>query len=133
MATLESLHELLDHAVRLLDQAAGEIRDVPLEPAKPNIRRIGEILGQIFDLQREIYRLRPELIPTHLWEARGDKADPSPDQVVRGAFRRVEIAKETSDFPMAIKLLEFLLRTQPTGSHVDRAKSELESLKRGHP
>jgi len=93
MATLESLHETLDGAAKLLDQAAGEIRDIPLEPRRDNIRRVGEILGQIFDLQREIYRLRPELIPTSLWEARGINADPSPAQVVEGAFRRIDIAR----------------------------------------
>jgi len=51
MATIESLHELLRTAARNLDDAAREIRDVPLEPVKENIRRIGEALGHLFDLE----------------------------------------------------------------------------------
>jgi heme-degrading monooxygenase HmoA len=125
---LESLHARLDSAAMLLDVAAGEIRDIPLEPAKPSIRRVGEALGQIFDIQREIYRFKPELIPTSLWEGAAN-ADPSSEQIVRGAFRRVETAEAAGDVPMAIKLLEFLLRVQPDGDHVERARDELARLK----
>ena len=126
---LESLHGRLDSAAMLLDEAAGEIRDIPLDPAKPNIRRIGEALGQIFDIQREIYRDKPELIPTSLWELHGANADPSNEQIVRGAFRRIETAEAAGDIPMAVKLLEFLLRCQPKGDHVERARTDLARLK----
>lgn len=129
MTTFESLYEKLDGATRLLDQAAGEIRDIPLEPKSANIRVIAETLSQIFDLQRQIYHHRPELIPTHLWDIRKPDGNPSPELIIRGAFRRVEIAERNGDIPLAIQLLEFLLSVQPDGSHVDRARNELARLK----
>jgi hypothetical protein len=133
MATLETLHEHLTGAANLLDDAAHEIRNIPFEPTNANIRRIGEILVQIFDLQREIYRLRPELIPTHLWDVRGANADPSPAIIVQGALRRIDIARKSGDVPMAIQLLEFLLRTQPEGEHVGQAQALLRELNSERP
>jgi hypothetical protein len=46
--TLESLQGLLTRAAKLLDKAAGEIRDLPLEPRGKNIKLIGENLANIF-------------------------------------------------------------------------------------
>jgi hypothetical protein len=131
MATLESLYEQLAKATQSLNAAAGEIRDVPLEPVRPNIMLIADALSKVFDLQRKIYHHRPELIPHVLWEVR-EGADPSPELVVRGAFRRAEIAEAAGDTSLAEQLLEFLLRTQPSGNHVDRAKSELIRLRGNH-
>ena len=129
MSTFESLHEKLEAATRLLDQAAADIRDIPLEPKSANIGVIAETLSQLYDLMRQIYPHRPELIPTHLWEIRKPDGNPSPDLIVRGALRRAQIAERSGDTPMAIQLLEFLLRAQPDGGHVDRAKRELVRLK----
>ncbi len=66
MASLESINEKLQIAAKNLDQAAQEIRDVPLEPAEEHIRRLGEALTSIFRIQHEIYRLRPGLKPENL-------------------------------------------------------------------
>jgi len=129
MTTLESLYEKLEGATQLLDRAAADIRDIPLEPKSANIRAIAETLSQIFDLQRQIYHQRPELIPTHLWDIRKPGGNPPPELIIRGAFRKVELAERSGDVPLAIQLLEFLLRVQPEGSHVDRAKRELARLK----
>jgi len=68
MASLESINEKLRVAAEMLDQAASEIRDLPLDPAKKHIGGIGEALGNIFQIQHEIYRLRPELQPDFLKE-----------------------------------------------------------------
>jgi len=127
--TLEALHEQLNHAESLLDQAAGQIREIPLEPVSANVRRIGEILAQIFELHTEIYKLRPELIPTHLWGVTGPNANPSIDQIIHGAFRRAETAESNGDYGLAIQLIEFLLQCQPSGAHVGRALSEINRLK----
>ena len=132
MATLESLYEKLEGATRLLDQAAGDIRDLPLEPKRANIKVIGEALSQIFELQRQIYHQRPELIPTYLWDIRKSDSNPTPEMIVRGAFRRIETAEQSGDVALAVQLLEFLLRVQPEGSHVDQAKKDLNRLKRNH-
>ena len=74
MASLESINEKLRVAAENLDQAATEIRDLPLEPPKQHIRAIGEALANVFQIQHEIYRLRPELEPAYLREE-----SPEPD------------------------------------------------------
>lgn len=72
MATLESIDSLLKSAAQILDEAAGEIRDCPLNPTEVHIHSIGEALVSIFQIQHEIYRLRPDLLPDHLkYESEG--------------------------------------------------------------
>ena len=61
MASFKSLHEHLQIAAERLDQAANEIRDLPLEPAKKHIRLVGEALTNIFQVQSQIYQQIPEL------------------------------------------------------------------------
>ncbi len=73
MASLESINEKLRVAAEHLDQAATEIRDLPLEPPKQHILAIGEALANVFQIQHEIYRLRPELQPAYL---KGDQPEP---------------------------------------------------------
>ncbi|MEW6585497.1 MAG: DUF3658 domain-containing protein [Nitrospirota bacterium] len=55
-------------AAENLDQAANEISDLPLDPPQKHIRAIGEALVNIFQIQHEIYRLRPDLRPDYLNE-----------------------------------------------------------------
>ena len=68
MASLESINEKLRAAAEMLDQAAHEIRDLRLDPAKKLISGIGVALGNIFQIQHEIFRLRPDLQPDFLKE-----------------------------------------------------------------
>ena len=74
MASLESINEKLQVAAESLDQAAKEIRDLPLDPPTKHIRAIGEALGTIFQIQHEIFRSRPDLQPNFL-----KKETPVPD------------------------------------------------------
>jgi hypothetical protein len=63
MPTLDELDDQLTAAASILDMAAVTIRDCPLEPTQDHIRRIGEALASIFDIQRAIYEKRPDLKP----------------------------------------------------------------------
>jgi hypothetical protein len=62
---IERLNEYLDESVRLLDRFAELIRDAGFN-SHQNIRRIGEALAIVFDIQSEIYQVRPELTPEDL-------------------------------------------------------------------
>ena len=64
-ASLESLEALLRVAAQNLDLSASMIRDLGLSPDK-NIRKVGEALASIFEIQHEIYEIRPELKPDYL-------------------------------------------------------------------
>ncbi len=65
MASIDRLDKLLARAGRLLDEAAGEIRDLRLNSTK-NIRKIGEVLAAISEIRLEIYKQRPDLTPSYL-------------------------------------------------------------------
>lgn len=66
MVTPESIHRLLSVAASLLDLAATEIRDAKIEPVRENIERVGKALAEVFEIQQQIYLLRPELTPKYL-------------------------------------------------------------------
>jgi len=68
MTTLEDLENQLTVAAWLLDASAGMIRDCPLNPTAEHIRHVGEALGHVFDIQRAIYELKPDLKPAYLRE-----------------------------------------------------------------
>jgi hypothetical protein len=68
MASLDELDNQLTAAGMLLDAAAGAIRDCPLTPTQEHIRRIGEALSNVFEIQHAIYELRPDLKPGILRE-----------------------------------------------------------------
>jgi hypothetical protein len=72
MATLEGLHVRI--AAGLLDDAAGEILDLALEPTKDHIRLLADAMAGIFDVQQAIYRLRPELKPAFCVPGRASTA-----------------------------------------------------------
>ena len=63
--SLEALDEMLRLAASTLDVAAAVIRDAGLGPER-NIKKIGEALINIFEIQHEIYALRPDLRPDFL-------------------------------------------------------------------
>jgi hypothetical protein len=63
----ESLNELLAEAALKLDRAANAVRDLNLSPEN-NIRKIGEALANVFEIQHQIYALRPDLKPDFLKE-----------------------------------------------------------------
>jgi len=61
MHPLETLHRSLRVAAMLLDGATGQIRDAQLSPVRSNIRKVGETLAVIFEIQAAIYKQAPEL------------------------------------------------------------------------
>jgi len=64
MPTLESINELLNAASQNLEQAASDIRGLPLDPVKVHIHEIAQALTSIFEIQLHIYALCPDLKPT---------------------------------------------------------------------
>jgi hypothetical protein len=66
MGQIEQLHERLLSASALLDTAAGEIREVGLEPVDENIQRIGKALVEVLDILHTVYAVRSDLTPTEL-------------------------------------------------------------------
>lgn len=65
MATLDELEAQLRTVAQMLDGSASVIRDLDLN-SPTNIRRIAEALVLVFEIQREIYAVRPDLAPDFL-------------------------------------------------------------------
>lgn len=73
--TLEQLDNELKQASKILDNCAYLIRNIPLEPTSTNIKNIGYALSYIFDIQNEIYKLKPELTPQYLLDKKPKKGE----------------------------------------------------------
>lgn len=63
---LHVLNDLLDQTVKNADQCSKMLLDIEELDTVTNTRKIGAALTQLLDLQNEIYRMRPDLLPTHL-------------------------------------------------------------------
>jgi len=63
--SLDRLDRQLTRSARMLDDCAGLVRDLELNP-KENIRKIGEALVKVFEIHGQIYEKRLDLTPEHL-------------------------------------------------------------------
>jgi hypothetical protein len=126
MASVEDINKLLGSCAAELDRCAGLIRDAGLVPEKENIRRIGFALHNIFEIQNEIFKLKPELMPKG-WD------EPISDKERNRIFG--ELLIETEDLcvggkPLsAIERFQAFINTSPGGSFVEMAKNEITSIK----
>lgn len=66
MTTLDDVYNSLNSIKKQLNEVAATIarNDVGLQPHK-NIRRIAQALCKIFEIDNQIYKLRPELKPVY--------------------------------------------------------------------
>ena len=122
---IERLHERLLAAAALLDAAAGEIRDIPLDPPTENVRRIGIALAEIFDILRAIYAVRPDLAPPQVEIAPEESAGNKRLTVALGEAYRLAAENRLSE---AIAGLKSFCDVEPSQFHRQIAKHELQRL-----
>ncbi len=125
MITIDSINNLLEESRRLLNEAAGQIRDLPLDPQKPNIRHIGNALVEITEIQIQIYALRPDLEPFYL---KGPLSNPK--RAFEGMMERVHQCKIHGANSTAIALLSRFLTIENTDEFHDQINSEINRLLR---
>jgi hypothetical protein len=125
MNGFSKLHQTLQVACLLLDDAAGQIRDASLPAANEHIQKIGEALVAIYEIQGSISKLSPKL---------EEKYKESPPEV-RQANRRLGEALVSAyglanhgRLPEPISLLTAFSNTEPSEFHRSLAKDELEKL-----
>lgn len=129
MDSLSSLNQRLRLICGLLDGAASMVRDIPLSPTNDHIRRVGEALASLFEIQRAIYRLRPELeVPYE-----------EPPEEIAAANRRLGealiAAYDLADAQKVAEAIAFLgdyIRSEPLREYSELAERELERMKRGY-
>jgi hypothetical protein len=56
----------LRRATTILERCAKAMPRIPLEPSSDHIKSIGQAMVNVFEIQKRIYELRPELIPNFL-------------------------------------------------------------------
>ena len=126
MASIESLHEKLLHASSLLNEAAEEIRDIPLSSTSDNIFNIGKALAEIYDVKQVIYIVRPDLKPIELEERKGDaEANIRLGLVLDRAYQGVR----NGNTHKAILLLQEYVANEPSQFHRDIALNEINNIR----
>ena len=126
MPTLDSINDLLSEAAKKLDQAAGEIRDAPLEPTKEHIHRIAEALAHIFYIQHQIYEVRPDLKPPHLDQ---ELKEPEANRALGQAMAKADALANAGRTIQAIKVMESFISSYPRSELRSIAEGEIERYK----
>jgi len=126
MASIEDINKLLGSCAAELDRCAGLIRDTELSPVNENIHRIGHALYNIFEIQNEIFKLKPELMPKG-WN------EPITDKELNRVFG--ELLIETEDMCQsgkprtAIERLEAFIGIHPGKNFVEMARNAIAFIK----
>ncbi len=130
MPDLKSLNESLSAAARILDYAATEIRDIPLNPTKENISTIGEALTLIFKIQQQIYMNDPSLEPEYL-----RRPSPYPVELNR-KFGEIVIKDadlcDIGRYQEAISLYDNLINENPPEFFAKMAKDRIAKIKKDY-
>ena len=109
----------------MLDRAASEIAELPLQPSHDHVTRIGEALSRIFEVQYHLNALDPSLTPPEL---KGPFENP--DGALSVALEHARAAEATGHISMAIALLEWLSAHVGSSKHVALANTDIERLNR---
>lgn len=126
MATIEEINKLLGSCAAELDRCARLIRDAELGPVKENMHRIGHALYNIYEIQNEIYKLKPELMPKEWNEPVTDK---ELNRVFGELLIEIEDLCQSGRPRTAIERLEAFVGIHPGKNLVEMAKNEIASIK----
>lgn len=126
MATLESINRLLSVGTSLLDHAAAEIRDAKLAPVRENIERIGKALAEVFEIQHQIYKLKPELMPEHL---KHDSEHSAANRLLTEYMYNASELELAGNIERAIAIFQEFLALESSPLHRDIAAGEIERLR----
>jgi len=129
MDPLVRLDRTLHLARDVLDEAASQVRDADLSPTRTHIESIGRALARIFEIQRAIYQVRPDL----------EKRDAEPPAEVRDGNRRLgealieayELA-DNGNVSGAIRRLEAFADNEPSEFHKALAEGARARLASRH-
>jgi len=127
MATPESINRLLSVAASLVDQAASEIRDAKLHPVRENIEHVGTALAEIFEIQRAIYQLQPNLTPDHLKQPSDSSAA---NHLLTEFMCNALEFERAGDITRAMETLQEFLALESSSLHRNIAASEIQRLQR---
>ncbi|MEE9338559.1 MAG: hypothetical protein V3U87_10795 [Methylococcaceae bacterium] len=67
MTSIQELDKILTQCCEDLVDCTTIIDDLPMEPVRENIYKIGKAIAELSELRSSIYRLKPELKP-EMWD-----------------------------------------------------------------
>ena len=123
MDPLDRINRALANAAHDLDSAARQIAELRLEPVSQNLDRIGKALVEIFEIQYNVFALRPEFLPEAL---RGPAEDP--ELAFQATMERVSILEKAGALNTAIGILNIFLMYQTSEHHLALARIEKARL-----
>jgi hypothetical protein len=126
LASLNTINQLLTVAATLIDKAATEIRDAKLEPVRENLEKMGRALAEVFEVQHEIYALRPELAPAYLKE---QSPNPEANRLLTEFMVRASDLEHAGNIEGAIAEFQRFLSLDSSPLHEDIARGEIERLR----
>jgi hypothetical protein len=122
MPTLDDINDLLEEANAKLNEAMHAIRDLPLEPKRDHMHRIGKALSEIYDIQYHVFALKPGLTPRAL-----QGPFDHPEGALNVALRHAHAAEESGNPDLATAILRWVA-PRITGEHRKRAEAEISRL-----
>jgi len=121
--SLDSLFRQLEAAVKGLNGAVLQIRDLPLEPRKAHIYRIGKALTEIFDIQYHVFALRPSLTP-HIFKGPFEH----PEGALNVAMRHAGAAEKAGNPDVAIAILKWVSSRIQGTAYEQKARAQIKRL-----
>lgn len=126
MNTPEELNRLLSDCCEQLVDSSGIIKEMPLEPAKKNIYRVGKALAEISEIRSELYKIYPHLKPEK-WDEPPSEADYA--EMYEEALRQVDEHLQAGKPEKAIETFESYIFIGPTEKYESMAKDEIKKLR----
>jgi hypothetical protein len=74
MSNPKYLDALIGQALECIDEAAREIRELPLEPTNVHVRKIGNAVLELWELRDALYKVHPEIKRDLVVESEMDEA-----------------------------------------------------------
>lgn len=126
MNTPEELNKLLSTCCEQLVDCTTIIKEMPLEPSRKNIYRIGKALAEISEIRSEIYKLHPHLKPEK-WDEPPSEEDYA--EMYEEALRQVDEHLQGGKPEKAIETLESYIFIGPTEKYEHMAREAIKKLR----
>lgn len=127
MNTPEELDKILSECCEQLVDCSSIIKEMPLNPAKKNIYRVGKALAEISEVRSELYKLHPHLKPEK-WDKPPSEEDYS--EMYEEALRQVDEHLQAGNPQKAIETFESYIFIGPTEKYEKMARKEIKKLQR---
>ena len=123
---LQQLNEKLTKAANLLDECAVEMKASELQPSEEYVYKIGELLAGIFEIQHDIYAIKPSLTPKHLKESEDKSLG---NLALNHAYKKAMNFEDNGEIELAILVFQELATSNHSKDVIEIAKLEIKRLK----